>query len=763
MIFNLGMDGKYRKTFDAVLAVFLVVCVFTMPLFFLPFTADFLNFPKQLFLFLLIIVSVFLWLFKAVLMKQMEWKKTLLDWPLVGFAAVSVISTLFSLSRGLSMFGRPDEFVFHIILIFSLLLFFWLVIQVVDDQEFLRWLSRIYMMSGALAAVFFLSDGFGVEKISKIANTVSSTNSVFGIFLASVAIFSLGFLLYRKTRYFELIVPFFSAAVCFIGLARLGFLEAWVIFLVGVGLLLMIGVTMLRETRMIFLAFLAVLFFFGWLFVLVGTPQSLKKVLPMEFSLAVDPSWTISSQTVLENFKNFIIGSGPATFIYDFSLYRDPAFNSTQIGWSTRFHKPINSFFGILAETGLLGAILFCLIVLLSAGIFFSGWLKIRPSSWEKIKEKIVESEESANWERNRYEAFIPAVSWLAMTIGMAISFFDTVAWWNWFWLLAISMLSFSFVLPDIMKKRNFSLSFSPQYSLALAFAVVLVFTAIIVGGSFGIRFYVAEAKYYSASLTANQDEMLSKTNEAIKLRNGNPQYHLTAARIYIQQANDLASKPEKAQEALEKMSLAVNEAKIAADLQPKNVQTWDLLSVMYLNVRAAAPDANKWAEEALAKAVVLEPSNPIFHWRLANVLVFANRQTEAEDSLKKAIELKPDFVDAYRDLSALYENKKDFTRAIDTYRPLEFLIQKDPDLLFTLGRLYYNRDEKGDKEMAERSWLSAINLNENHSNSLYGLGVLYESTNRHQEALKYFKRVKDLNPDNPNIGDKIEQLLSPN
>ena len=87
--------------------------------------------------------------------------------------------------------------------------------------------------------------------------------------------------------------------------------------------------------------------------------------------------------------------------------------------------------------------------------------------------------------------------------------------------------------------------------------------------------------------------------------------------------------------------------------------------------------------------------------------------------------------------------------------------MEQNPELLFNVARLFYNRNQGGDMDRAEQLWLHAVQLAPNYSNALYSLGLLYEKKGDRGKALEYYKKVKELNPGNADIGKKVRDLLA--
>ena len=162
-----------------------------------------------------------------------------------------------------------------------------------------------------------------------------------------------------------------------------------------------------------------------------------------------------------------------------------------------------------------------------------------------------------------------------------------------------------------------------------------------------------------------------------------------------------------------------------------------------------------------MLKAKELEPTNPVLVWRLGNNYSALNKWEDAAKSYQEAIDLKSDYSKAYISLAAVYEQTQQVEKAIDLYKKITPQAASDIDVLYNLGRLLYNRNNETDRVDAEKIWLRAIELEPKHSNSLYSLGLLYESKGDRAKALQYYYKVKELNPNNKDVAAKIKSLLS--
>ncbi|MEK7084126.1 MAG: tetratricopeptide repeat protein [Patescibacteria group bacterium] len=731
-----------------------------MPVFFLPLTRDVFHLPKQLLLSMLVLVALLCWLLQVAISKRLLVRRTILDLPLLAFGAVTLIASIVSRSPSLSFLGSTDHFVLHAMFLFSLLLWFWLCIQYIRDFAWLERFISVFLLSGFFAGILFLGRDSVFISLSDIfrVNPVSDVNSLFGIFMAIVGTLALGLLFIRGRSWYAQILPIATALVSLATLLKLGFTIPWLVLAVGSALLVVLGVTLLAESRIVPLSLVFFVFLTSILFVFFGSPSFLKDQIPVEVALGMRSSFSIAGETVLENAKTFLLGTGPSTFIFDFSSHRPSEFNVNQFAWNIRFFQPYNVFLAFAAESGILGLVSFLFIVLFGIGSIFSAWLKTRPSVWQRVRERI--SHEHSR-EPIRLESFVIAAAWIAATVGAGISFYDTVLWFSWWWLLAAAILGVSLLAPDVIREREVLLQVSPQYALALSFGMVLLFTAVVIFGSFGGRMFLAEAAYTKAVQMPGGDAAEAEINKAIAYRRQYIPYRIARARLYLQKARDESQKSSPDVNVIaELVSVAVNEARYAADREPNNIETWDTLATMYLNARSFAPEANAWAKDALARAIALEPTNPLFYWEMGGVHEFAGALEEAEKSYKMAIDLKPDYLAPYVSLSQVYESQNHLDDALLLFQPVLPIIVNEPDVLFHVGRIAYNRRKEGDTELAEQLWKRVLEINPNYSNALYSLGLLYERKGDRNTAIGYFQKVRSIDPGNEDVKRKIQQLL---
>lgn len=754
MVFLSQEQKSFRYPYqwlDTAATTLLLLTTLLLPIFTLPATRDAIDLPKELLLGGATLAAFLLWLLRGVLAREFYLRRSAVDLPLALFLAAVIVSAFFSASPSVAWLGRMGSFVLHATGMVLFAAFSWLLVQYIRGLALWQVFAQTFCGAGAFAMVLYLLRNISwMRPISSWFgfNTVTQLNSAFGIGVAVFATLALGMLLERGSLGLRHAIPALSAVLAFVTLLRLGFNVAWIVNAVGLALLLLLGASFAREVRIPIMSVLFFLFLISLLFGVTRTPDIIKETLPTEVALSARASWDIAAHAIFSSVQRFLFGSGPGTFVYVFSEFRPVAFNTVQTMWTSRFYRPYNTLFAVLAEIGVIGSVAFVFLFLVPVGMLFAAWRHARAAF---IEEDIT----------IRLPVFAVGAAWITATVGLGIAYYTVTLWWMWWVLLALTIAGLSFVVEHTMREHTVLLEVSPQYSLAISFAVILVVAAFAFIGVFSARFFVAEQTYTRAIRLVNVAGEREGLERALVLRPRSVEYRLALASLYFSEAKVEADKGENASsEAIAGfMSAAVAEARLAAEYDPKNVETWETLSLMYLNARVLAADANEWSREATKRAIALEPTNAVLHWRLGNIHEFAKDEDDAEKMYQKAIELKGDYVLAYVSLSNIYEQNNRLDDAINVFAPIAQLFENDPELLFNVGRLFYNRNGSGDNDHAELLFSRAVELQPNYSNAIYSLGLIAERRGDKPEARQMFMRVRDLNPNNPDIGEKLRSL----
>ena len=176
---------------------------------------------------------------------------------------------------------------------------------------------------------------------------------------------------------------------------------------------------------------------------------------------------------------------------------------------------------------------------------------------------------------------------------------------------------------------------------------------------------------------------------------------------------------------------------------------------MIYRDIRLVASGAIEWGIKSFEKAITLEPTNPVLYTELGKLLAIDNPE-KAREALAKAIELKPDYLDAQIQNALIYEREENLAEAIRQMEDLSLEYPFNVEVLFQLGRLYFNAD-RIDEAISQLE--KVVSFMPNHSNAHYSLGIAYKEKGEKAKAIKSFEKVLELNPGNQDVIAKLEQL----
>ncbi|MCB9798167.1 tetratricopeptide repeat protein [Candidatus Nomurabacteria bacterium] len=734
----------------------LYALAFVVPIFTLSLTRDSVNFPKVGIFSAVVLVVSFLYLLDFILIKQAAFRRSVVDGPIVFFLIAVFLSSIGSVMPSQSFFGRPDVFLLHFFVLLLLAVFYSLIVQMIHKDG--QWYTLLYafVLSGAAVILGHYLSLTGWEGLSSIGtyNPVSQTLVEFSTYLAIVVILTAGLALKRSKHIAISVACAVLSLLAFSILLMIDVPFGWVSMSLGLAALLIVAFTHLAEVRVWALIWTFALFALGLFFLIFHVPEGIRNVAQLDISLAAGPSYQIAKDTLLDNVKYFLIGSGTGTFSYTFSLFRDPAFNLSSIAAFERFSTPFSTLPAVISEFGSVGAISFLVLLLIAAGSVFGGWLRIRPSAISEVKQFF------GRGSSIQFDVFTVGTAFLVLTIAMFYVYFGFVLWFTWWLMLALTLSGLHKLVPEYVKEKIIVLKVAPQYSLLLSFGLVLVLALIVFYGSISYSRFVGEYYYTRAALESSTPKVEAYLKKATEMQKSNSQYYIAYAKLYLQKARVETAKEQPDTATVGKhIERAISYARQASEANPQSIDTWETLAMMYLNARPLASQANDWAKNSLEKAVELEPSNAVLHWRLADTLVYGGEVSKAQESLKKAIALKPNFVQAYIGLSNLFEEEERINDAILVHKPIMELLQDNPDALFNLGRLFYNRGQEGDLANAKRLFQRVVELEPRFSNAHYSLGLLFEREGNIEKAKYHLEKVMELNPGNEDVKLRLESL----
>ena len=782
-----------ENIFSRIIKVSIYLLVFLLPLFWLPFSFEVFEFNKQYLLFFLVSLGFWAWLAKMIISdKEIRWRRTPLDLPVLIFLGVAIFSAIFSVDKTSSLFGFYGRFSDGLIGLLSLGALFFLITNNVRYRE-IRSLQEIesqkrkikvtvqgksrdserhsevgpptvgVTISGVIKTFFwsvffvilltylsifgafqtiFRNIGGGWQILAQRSfNPVAGSMEGLAVFLSVVMVFLVGMILkggqkskFRNFSLWILLLASFGLLVIF------NILTAW--WILALGLAALTGFSIAKRVfranvnKLLLPIFLIVV---AVAFLAFPPTRNIQLVqYPVELRLAQGVSWRIAGGSATDSWKNGFLGSGIGTYSYDFAKFKSARFNQS-LFWQIRFDRPTNHFAEIFGTMGFLGLLSY-LFLLWTFG----------KNSWNRLREKLKKKETVIG-------SLALLFSLAALVFGQWFYYQNTVlafSFWALLGLASVSLFSQADRGPSSVK----SFSFKDFPELSLVFSVILIGLGLAIAGMYywAGRIYLADV--YSRA--AQREARVENLERAVFFNPYQGQYKILLARAYLIEVNREVVKPAAEQDSVRIQLMtakAIDQARRATEGAPHWVASWETLGMVYRDIQLWAKGAIEWGIKSFEKALEFEPQNPVFHTELGKLYLLSGDNDKARQEFEKAISLKEDYIEAQIQIVFLIETQENLKGAV---RKMEELAERWPlssEVLFQLGRLYFN-DDRLDEAITQ--FQRVIALVSNHSNAHYSLGLAYQRKGQTNLAISEFEKVLELNPGNQDVEAKLRELI---
>ncbi len=789
---------RLARLCDWVIRWSLYCAAFLVPVFFLPWTVDAIEVNKQLLLLVLAGASGLAWLGKSLAERKFEYRRSPVNTMVLVFLIAYAISAWLSLGRYTSLVGDYGQELAGLVSVAAMALLYFVTSSAIKELGMLKRLLQALIGGGLAVAAFSLLQGLGLYILpfdftqSRSFNMIGTVGAL-GMYLAFIVTLCGGLLLIthaqsntEKKRMLPMqIFLGVTAATSLFLIAVIDFSPIHYALILSSALLL--GFAFYHADKMkgmngVLLPIITLLV--SLLLVFFRFPVSLGY--PAEVMPSMSMSADIAAKTLRER---PLFGSGPGTFIFDFSKYRSADVNATQF-WNIRFDRASSHFWTVLATTGMVGTLAWALVslfVLIAVG------------------RKLMKNEEET-WH-------VIVGIFAAWTVLLASKFLysSTMTLEVLFW--------FSMALLVAVLRKDFlsvSLDDSPRSSMMVSFVLILGLVLGFAGFYVEGQRYAAEVKFAKAiraDKNAKIEDVVATLEKAAALNHSNDVYLSNLAQAYLLQADNEAGKKndikdedvkneaakkdaslmKKEKKALADAALldqrrkvaslsaaAVAAGKQAVDLNQGNVADWLVLGSVYQNLLGAAQDADAWAVAAFQKATELEPSNPSALTELAKVYVFQSDVVakdkeskddkvkkaatdksdellaKAADALSKAIELKADYAPAHYNMALVLDRQGKLKDSIRRMEAVLTLNPSDVGVGLQLSIMYFRDSRKDD---AVRLLEQVVKVSPSYSNARWYLAAMYEDKGDLDRAIEQLDKVIELNPDSDMIKSKLAEL----
>ena len=485
--------------------------------------------------------------------------------------------------------------------------------------------------------------------------------------------------------------------------------------------------------------------------------NSVKSKLPVEIAPSFQLSGAVTKSVLKENLAT---GYGPVNFSMAFDKYGASKLVDSTIS-NAKFFAGTSEVFGAVVGGGLL--MILALLLMLWCGA--QGVMRY-------IRDKQVAHHANAQY----IWATLGAVgaAFLLYPFNMTLMFMAYLV-------LALAVLALW---------GNNARAYDAEHNIAVSLASSLGFIGglilVLVGVYFGVSAYVADVQYAKALTEQDITKASADLVSAINWNGQSDAYYRTASQAALgllsQELKKKADPKDTQQQTRIQnyLSSAINLAKKATDLGPRESLNWNNLGNVYQNLLGLVGGVDSLSASAYQKAADLRPGDPSFYNEIGNLYLAEsqllrqaasgnqnatqlNQQAKdalavAETNFKKAIDMSNNFGLAIYNLGVVYDQQGKLTDAIRQLEKIAPFNSDQPNLLFELGLLYYRN---GDKDKAFDALQKVLVLQPDFSNANWYLALIYEERKDIPNAISQLQKILSIeaNKDNQTVLDKLHQL----
>lgn len=709
---------------------FYLLFIFT-PLLFTPYNNELFEFNKMLLTYALTILIVGCWLWQMVSLRQILFKRTILDLPLILFLGSQILSTIFSIDQHTSIWGYYSRLNGGLLSIVSYILLYWAFVSNFDRKEAFKML-RASLIGGVVVAAWAIPEHFGyspscallagrwaadcwVQDVqSRVFASLGQPNwlaAYMGMLIFPAIYFFLTEKVIRKQLLYYVAVLMFYLAFTFT------FSRGGLLGVIG-GLTTAFALLAVKNWRdkthlaitfkpvgLIVLSLIVINLLFGS--ALTGSFRLLKEAAP-------PPRPTISTGggTQLENggtesgqirlivwqgavdiFKHYpLLGTGVETFAYSYYMYRPVAHNLVS-EWDFLYNKAHNEYLNYLANTGLVGLGSYLLIV----GVF-GVWsaLTVFGKKFHFQNSKFTLTSQHAKISSSN-------IVLISLMSGGYISYLIQ----NFFGFSVVMIAILFYLFPafvlvitemttpyhQIPKYLSFLAGFKQLLNknllanikvASVVKAIIILLVIYLTGGVFNL--WRADVNYKlgsDASDAGNANKAYSALNRAYELNSAEPLYQSDFGNVLASAAVSLAE--TEASEAAELKNQAILFTDSSLSISPANVSLWRTAIRTYYVLSIIDKVYEQKTIEVIDKTISLAPTDPKLYYNKALILSQQNQLASAIEAMQKAIELKPNYREAKISLGEIYIKNNQPDQAVLVLNDLLKMIPNDPDALKVL------------------------------------------------------------------------------
>lgn len=644
-------QNEVASYLENIVLLVLGVLLFAFPLIFLTSTTDVFIIPKQILLASAVLVAFFLFGAKMISEGSVRLRRTPFDLPIFLFAFFVLLSAVFSVNRF-------DSLIAFAPLLFAILAYF-IIVNLVRTKSSVLFLLSCLIISGSLVSILAVLSFFKIYVLPYNAMHFQTFSP-------------LGSLL-DQAVYLALVLPLaLYLAMPFIKINNIKAIEAKSLGGAIASFIILVGLSLT-------------------IYQLLTT----QKPLILPFQTGFQTAFAAISQDVNRIATGFFFGSGFGTYATDFTKFKQATFNLDQALWSFTFFRSSSFVLELLATTGILGLLSYFFICLR----FFRG------------------TNHKSGIQTNSFYLFL--IMALVASFVLPFSFIIQTLLFLIFGLFAAtegmvpnrketeyydielhftaskdSILPFSSsqIPYGFYGPSNVELPKEKRVTKILPVTFFVLF--ILISGFLGfyvVRFAISDIIFQNSLVAATNNNGLQTYNDQVNAIGIFP-YRDAYYRIYSQTnlalANSLAAQQPKGsspsaqiqQTIYTLIQQSINSARQAVAISPQTVTNWQNLSSIYRSLIGFGQNAENFAVSTSQQALLLDPNNPQVYINLGGIYYQLGLWDDAQRQFQFAINLKPDFANAYYNLGHALEGKGDLENALSQYQTVKTLLANAND-----------------------------------------------------------------------------------
>ncbi len=639
--------------------ILLGILFLAYPLVVTPLTTDPYVLPKQILLGGVVIALLLFFGARMISDAAARIRRTPFDIALIFFAVVGLLSAFFS-------GNQLDAIIAYVPLLLSIFCYF-LVVNFVKNGQSLFFLVTSFVVGACITSILAILSFFNINILPFVfakAQTFSPLGSLLDQAMYLILVVPIAaYMAWPLAKQFGFMLNGQSHEENTMDQATIkagGFLFATVLILIA------LGITIYE--------------------LLVLKPAGGLTLLP--FEIGFQTAFAAISQDTGRVLQGFLFGSGFGTFITDFTRFKQAVpFNTNTALWSLTFIRSSSLILELLATTGILGVASFGYLLMkvleriktrhTRENPIFFAILFVVLASFLLPFSPIIQT----------VFFFILAIFAVAEGIKDHTNFFDVelhfVAFKRGIMPLAASPVDQA-TPASISKIEDKSFT----RALPVGFFVIFVLLSAVLG-FFSYRYVASDILFQDSLVAYAANDGLKTYNgqtNAINLFPYRDAYHRIYAQTNLALANSIASaQPRNAspsaqtqQTILTLIQQSINSGRNATIISPLTSLNWQNLSSIYRSLIGFGRDAENFSIASQQQTIALDPNNPQQYVILGGIYYQLGQWDNAQRQFQVAINLKPDFANAYYNYGHVLENKNDLQNALVYYQTVATLVTND-------------------------------------------------------------------------------------